>query len=370
MLNKLNSRFNFLKLEDVQRLRLRRMSIALVGGLVLTVICLIFYQQRLLRLNEFQLASLIAGFWVVNVLFVLSILTGLNKKLKDPSLTVPQMIWAITTTMVAIYYSNDLRTVLLMLSLLVIIFGSLYLSERHLVYFIWYTMFCYLTVLTLLFLHHPLLINFEHELIIFTVYALVLIIYAALAQEFIGMRKHAHDRTRILKNSLLQVELKSLTDELTGIANRRFMLSLLDRERLITTRKEQYHFCVCLIDIDDFKHINDAYGHGVGDKVLQECCKIIIATLRKVDYFGRIGGEEFLVVEPYTDLDQGQRSAERLRAAIEKANFDHIIPNLKVTISVGATLYGWPERTAQLLKRVDAALYAAKERGRNCVVTA
>lgn len=102
---------------------------------------------------------------------------------------------------------------------------------------------------------------------------------------------------------------------------------------------------------------------------MQEVCNIIQKKLRNVDYFGRINEDKFLVIESFTNAAQGQITAERIRAAISKTDFSLIVLTLKVTISVGNTLYNSPESTENLLKRAESALYLAQKKGSDCVVT-
>lgn len=115
------------------------------------------------------------------------------------------------------------------------------------------------------------------------------------------------------------------------------------------------------------KIINDSYGHDIGDQTLQALCKIISTTIRKTDIFGRIGGEEFILILPDTDLTAAKGFAERIRIYVENENFDTVG---HITISLGVTQCIKEEQISPLFKRVDVALYAAKNDGRNRVVTA
>lgn len=348
-----------------QLLRLRRMSLALIGGLALNIFCFIFLQQNLLRMTTIQFIYLSSIFWFINLLFLLSILTGFNRMMKDPSLTIPQMVWAITSTMIAIYFTNELRSVLLMLCLLVFIFGGLYLTSSILNFIIWYSILCYIIVIYFLMQTPSAQFTLKNEVIVLIVYSMVALCYSTLATEMIGLRSYNKNKVKTLETNLIKSEAESVTDELTGIGNRRFLMSLLDRQRLMSSRKDQYHFAVNMVDIDHFKNINDHYGHAVGDLVIQEFSKIIQNTLRKVDYFCRMSGDEFIIVEPFTNLEQSLKTAERIQHAINNANFEHIAPGLNISASIGVSVYQWPEEITLLLKRLDEAMYSAKKNGRN-----
>jgi diguanylate cyclase (GGDEF)-like protein len=123
-----------------------------------------------------------------------------------------------------------------------------------------------------------------------------------------------------------------------------------------------------LIDADNFKHINDEHGHVVGDHALVALARSARAALRAADVLGRLGGEEFAILLPDTDLSGALVVAERVRATVEAA----LVPNgdgrpIGVTISVGVAQMQADESLESLLKRADLALYAAKDHGRNRV---
>lgn len=157
-------------------------------------------------------------------------------------------------------------------------------------------------------------------------------------------------------------------DELTGIANRRFIISALDRDvaRAIRTRESM---AVMMVDIDHFKRINDSYGHLAGDAVLRSVADLIQHRIRAQDIVGRYGGEEFLVVLADTSLQGAQQLAEQLRTAVESALCRHAGESLSVTVSIG--VFGGRlepgDSWDQIIHAADMALYDAKQSGRNRV---
>ncbi len=159
----------------------------------------------------------------------------------------------------------------------------------------------------------------------------------------------------------------SITDALTGVHNRRFLDERLkaEFERAVRYGKP---FSVLLFDVDHFKKFNDTYGHDQGDRVLQAIGKAMHAVVRKYDIPCRYGGEEFVAILPETDIEGSVTVGERLRTEIE----DMVVDNLKVTISVGSATYPALAVTTPeaLLEAADAALYKAKEGGRNRLVVA
>jgi diguanylate cyclase len=182
------------------------------------------------------------------------------------------------------------------------------------------------------------------------------------------------------RNYELQVILQRLTriakrDHLTRSYNRRYIMEALAREKARADR-ENVEFSVCILDLDHFKQLNDRYGHAVGDKVLLSFAKRIRSELRGMDSvnqsqfersFGRFGGEEFIAVLPNTGREGGLGCAERLCKAIASEPF---LDKYPVTVSVGIATYYQGETIPELLNRADAALYEAKESGRNKVCCA
>ena len=162
----------------------------------------------------------------------------------------------------------------------------------------------------------------------------------------------------IFKNKLQQ---SVITDPLTGIYNRRYYHEKIQKE-MYKAKRYGLALSVIMTDIDFFKKINDTHGHDVGDEVLKHYTKIIQESLRESDTFCRIGGEEFIIILPHTNKEQAVKIADKLRKTIEQSK--KIIP---ITMSFGVTQYISGESEDYLFKRVDNALYRAKENGRNRV---
>ena len=158
-------------------------------------------------------------------------------------------------------------------------------------------------------------------------------------------------------------EENSLTDELTQLPNRRYLAQRYLQE---TERARRHHkpLAFLMLDIDNFKQINDTRGHLVGDSVLAGVAAMIARSLRKSDVGARYGGEEFAVILPETNFAGAVVLSERLRAAVQAGTFG---PSLKVTISIGVAATSDARRLGDLIELADQALYRAKENGRNQV---
>jgi diguanylate cyclase (GGDEF)-like protein/PAS domain S-box-containing protein len=161
------------------------------------------------------------------------------------------------------------------------------------------------------------------------------------------------------------------TDGLTGFLNRRHFLVRLQEEFDRMQRNAELQSSVLMLDLDYFKRINDNYGHAVGDAVLKHFAEIIGSQQRKIDVVGRLGGEEFAIILPDTNLSDARVFAERLRKAVADKPLQQQSAIIDVTVSIGiALLCAVTESPDKVLRDADRALYVAKENGRNRVVLA
>jgi diguanylate cyclase (GGDEF)-like protein len=158
-------------------------------------------------------------------------------------------------------------------------------------------------------------------------------------------------------------------DSLTGLANRRLLMERLKAEVERSTRFEQ-SFVVAMLDVDNFKHINDSRGHDVGDRVLVEIAHRMEAGLREYDLCGRWGGEEFLLLLPQTTLDEASLVVSRVHQAIQGLSVLVDGAAVSVTASIGMTLHCAADTIQETLKRADNALLEAKRQGKNRYVSA
>ncbi|HLY95589.1 MAG: diguanylate cyclase [Sideroxydans sp.] len=189
---------------------------------------------------------------------------------------------------------------------------------------------------------YELHISYVQEAFLIRIYVLV-----------VTQRKRAEEEIHIL----------ATTDSLTGIFNRREFSSILANE---VERAKRYGVPLSLVmyDLDYFKRVNDSFGHNVGDSVLQAVTSLVKENVRATDVVARWGGEEFMVLMPQSDVQAAREAAEKLRLAIAGHHFDKVS---ELTASFGVTAFEAQDDLNSLLKRVDDALYRAKEHGRNCV---
>lgn len=180
------------------------------------------------------------------------------------------------------------------------------------------------------------------------------------------LQKQIHARTK------LETELKRIaaTDPLTGLYNRRRYEELFRQE---LRRIDRYggNISILVIDMDHFKHVNDTYGHGTGDRVLKDAAGLFLRQLREVDIVGRLGGEEFIVLLPDIEKSEAAVVAERLRSKIGELRFFANNETFRVTATIGIAQYKTGDRGIEdLIIRADGALYKGKADGRNRIVSA
>lgn len=170
-------------------------------------------------------------------------------------------------------------------------------------------------------------------------------------------------RNELLDLALIQ-EHAAKTDELTGLSNRRDILSRL-AEEFSRYQRSGHHFSIALIDLDLFKNINDQYGHNAGDAALEQFAELVQTVIRQTDVAARWGGEEFLLLLPDTSLIPALTLAERLRNEVAQNSFRFHDQELPVTMSAGVCSIAQADSIDNMLRQADLQLYSAKAAGRN-----
>ncbi|MCP4693029.1 MAG: diguanylate cyclase [Desulfobacterales bacterium] len=179
-----------------------------------------------------------------------------------------------------------------------------------------------------------------------------------LLQKEISIRKEAEAKLQEL----------ATTDYLTELFNRRHFMELSNREFERSKRRKQ-NLSLMMVDIDHFKSVNDTHGHDIGDEVLKALADVGRTSVRCYDIFARIGGEEFAILLPETNLANSAIVGERFRSAVEEAAVPTEKGEIKITVSIGAAMVTKETSDVDaLLKKADVALYSAKQKGRNRVV--
>jgi len=178
----------------------------------------------------------------------------------------------------------------------------------------------------------------------------------------------SEQRIRELEAELVQVGEKVREDQLTGTLNRRGLDEAFEREIAIRNRSGR-PLALALLDVDNFKKLNDTYGHQAGDGALVHLSRVIRQTMRPNDSVARFGGEEFLILLPDSTADEAAQAIVRLQRSLTKHFFLHESEHLLITFSAGVTEHAPGEKQSDVIGRADKALYRAKAAGKNRVVT-
>jgi ECF transporter S component (folate family) len=170
------------------------------------------------------------------------------------------------------------------------------------------------------------------------------------------------NKSKKLKNLHKELQVMLKFDDLTGLANRRSFMDYFE-QKLSQVKDNSDKLSLLMLDIDNFKDINDTFGHQIGDHVLKEVSNILTENVRRKDLAARLGGDEFLVLLPNTDKDNAEKIAKRIKDDI--SSLDIFNKDYYTTVSIGAAALNRNDDIESLLKRADDALYKAKDRGRN-----
>lgn len=175
--------------------------------------------------------------------------------------------------------------------------------------------------------------------------------------------KQFKEYSKIVHNNMKALEKYATTDNLTGALNRAKFDAIIEREMEIVKRYNQ-SLSMIMFDVDHFKKINDQYGHTAGDNVLKGLADIVRENIRKIDYFIRWGGEEFMILSSETNLAKACKLAQKIRKVIENHDFENVE---KITVSLGVAEFKDTDTVNSFIKRADDAMYKAKKARRNRV---
>ncbi|WP_052452391.1 GGDEF domain-containing protein [Noviherbaspirillum autotrophicum] len=356
-----------------QELRLKRFFLGIAAYLMNSVFVLVCW-----RMGYFSttIVTRYAALMVtLNLMFYCIIRSGLNKRLADPSLTFPQMAAATLVVFNLMYFSGDARNTYLVLLLSMLLFGLFRFKTRDFAYLALFILCGYTVLIALLLRQRPDDVVLKVEILQWMALLVTLAQFTFLAGYIGRLRHKVHVNNQELakRNMELEVALQRISDmairdELTGVYNRRYLMERIAEEAQRCLRNGSV-FCICMVDIDLFKQINDTYGHPAGDAVLRSVAATVAGSMRQTDFFGRIGGEEFVMVLTDTLSEGALITAERTRKKVERLTFPDIGAELRVTISIGIAEHVRRTEPAATFKKADDALYRAKESGRNrCVV--
>ncbi|MEE4360032.1 MAG: diguanylate cyclase [Pseudomonadales bacterium] len=353
-----------------QALRLRRALIGAAGSVAFVVLVLIARLIGVVAVPD-ALFWLFAAPWLAgSVGFVLFVITGRNLALADPSMTLPQILWAATGPICLFPFVPDLAELSYLALLVIGYFGAFRLANLH--YLV--TNAVLAAAMGLAFFVQQFLWGADVALgpaaLGFSAFLCALGVVTAVGFEVVGFRRKLTERNHELTHAFERLRDLAIRDELTGLHNRRYLMDVLKKQRALADRSPEHCFSLCFVDLDHFKRVNDVFGHAKGDVVLQRFAEIARRTVRAVDYVARIGGEEFVLVLVGTPEQNAAIVAERIRSQTARLVISDLLPDFRISASCGITEYRHPEDIEQSISRADGALYEAKRSGRDRIVIA
>jgi diguanylate cyclase (GGDEF)-like protein len=346
---------------------LQRLTLALLGLAALvtaTVVVLLVYAAGIGVADVGEVSLLTVLFFVFIIGFYGVIRSGLNRRFADPTLAMPQTIMAQSLIAASYAVTGPVHGATVIMLSLVMVFGMFSLRPASVRLACVYTVTLMGVVMFWCATYTPLHYPARQEVFNFALTAIVMLAISQLSGQLTDMRTRLKTQKSALEQALTHIKEMAARDELTGLPNRRRMMTLL-QEHATRHARGGPRFFVCIIDLDHFKAINDTYGHAAGDAVLRAFATQAQVVLRTTDMIGRWGGEEFLLLLPETPPGDPALGVARLRDSLADMPASAALNEVRVRFSAGFARYEDGEPIDQAIERADRALYAAKSAGRN-----
>ena len=347
----------------IYRRRLYRIGLVWAIGvsyLIDAILLFLFSTQGTVSINA-ALAYAAAGSAHV-ALFSLLHWTGFTERFANPHLTTWQMAFGVGVQLLGITLAPQITSFFLGIMFIVFALGSLRISLREALT-LWF--FSGLAIATTIAFNRDIQITVTDpnriELMLIAIsFSLIL-----LRTILVGFYGSALRQKMYARNANLESE--ATHDPLTGILNRRALLSTIEEHISLCQRKD-IPACLAMIDIDRFKPVNDTHGHMAGDLILKSLVTFLLSKIRDSDKLVRYGGEEFVLLLAATSLPEALPQAERICHEIAHSTWPEVTADIRITISIGLTEIQADDQPLDAIARADTALYTAKRNGRNRVV--
>ncbi len=347
------------------RQRASLLQTAFAFGLVLYGVVVGFFASR-----AFGMPSLLVWTWAISTMMgptlaFVAIRLGWTKTFADRSLTTFQMGYAVTCIAIGYAMAGPMRAAAFPVLMVVMLFGCFSIPPRMVSYIAIYAVLLFGAIMVVQTRQWPDVYVAYVEVGHFLMLMVMVPVVPLLALRYANIRARVQQQ----QSDFIRVRDLAFRDELTGLLNRRQMTEMLKRAQTRRARSGQ-GYCVAVLDLDFFKRVNDTLGHAAGDDVLRQFSEIAKETVRDKDTVARWGGEEFVVLLSDTKLAAAKAGIERLRERLISTDMRVAGTVLRVTFSAGIAEPAEGESFERALSRADDALYLAKARGRDQIVTA
>ena len=341
------------------------LSLTLLSVLVYALFALVVNWQARMGLMDARDAACWSTVGLSGILgFYALIRSGLSWRLGgDPSLTFPQIVFSTGATVYGYAIDPPMRGAVIAIMVLNLVWGMFVLRDKQTLGLCAFGLSLLAATMAWKSVTRPELFPPRIEMLNFAFAAIVLGATSVLSMRMGTLRMRLAQRKLELQQALATIRELAQVDELTRLSNRRHIVEALVAEQVRSQRSGQ-RLSVVLVDLDHFKAINDQHGHAVGDAVLCAFAEALRAGLRESDAAGRWGGEEFLLLLPDTSVAAAAVLVDRLRDALSRMSFEHVLPGLRISFSAGVTECAADEHSHVAIERADQAMYLAKEAGR------
>jgi len=353
--------------EPVQRIRLSQalLAMALMAAGVVAMHYFVWVgvapQAAVWWWTVLSFAGIVAAYGLIR--------SGWSRRMPDPSLVLPQMLYAITSGAIAYAIVGAGRGGVFPIVMVILMFGLFAATPRQMRWVSVYAVALFGAVMALMSWRRPGVYVPEVELGHFIMVATMMPAVSLLAGRLSQMRHRMRQQRVELKTALARIQELATRDALTGLINRRHMQELLEQERQRSVRSGHV-FCLAVIDVDRFKVLNAHHGHGAGDAVLCALAREALAAIRMSDILSRWGGAKFVLLLSDSRSALARGGVERLRDKVAAMRVPAAGVALGITVSAGLTEHRAGESVDDALERADRALYEAKAQGRDRVVVA
>lgn len=346
----------------------RHALMALSISLVHTVICLFYFVGDYFNSSVTLFVALFSVIWLGNFGLAMLAFTGVTQSWREPAMSGLWTLWLTSGFLVSSYYVDVFRISVLMLFFSALLLASFRCGFWKVAALSVFACTGYAVVLVLAFADHGMALSLSVEGLQWLIFSLSCTGFTVTGTGINHLRNNLANTNERLRQAYDKAREMSIRDGLTGLYNRRHIMDVLASLKGAAEKQGSYGFCICYLDLDHFKPINDTYGHGVGDEVLRRFASLLQDALRGSDYTARLGGEEFILILNGAELERARQVCDRLRERLEQTSFKDLHPGLKVTVSIGVAAFRPGESIDQTMTRADHCLYHAKMEGRNRVV--
>ena len=301
--------------------------------------------------------------------FFMLIRSGGSRFWPEPSLTVPQMLFALTSGALAYMLLGAGRGAVFPVVMVILMFGMFVVTPKQMRWLSVYAVLLFGAAMVFMSVNHPLAYPPAIEIGHFLLVATMMPAMSLLAGRLSRMRHRSRLERAELAQALARLREHTTRDELTGLVNKRHMQELMEQEHQRCIRSGQ-SFCLAMLDIDRFKPVNEAHGYTVGDAVLRAVAQEAHRHVRLSDMLCRWGGDEFVLMMSYTRAALARGGLERLHQKVGALRILHGTAAVGVTLSAGLAEHHAGETVLQTLERAERALHDAKAQGRDRVMVA